>query len=147
MLLVALAVLAAAHSRAAEAPRWILSAEAGGTRIHSDDRSQAGALRLQREIGSRGIVRAQLGLAVAAYQALDAGLELHPWPRARVSPFVGAGGGYMVEDEFEGGFLRGTAGLEARLSARGALRLAVQAGTHDGDAGPHLLTIGIGWRF
>jgi hypothetical protein len=53
----------------------------------------------------------------------------------------------MGEDEYTGGFFRGTAGLEARLSARAVLRLALQAGTHDGEAGPHLATIGIGWRF
>jgi hypothetical protein len=84
---------------------------------------------------------------VAGYGALDLGVEAHPWPRARVSPFLGVGAGIMAEDEYIGTFLRGTAGLEAKLSRGAVLRLAVQAGTHDGQDGPHLATLGVGWRF
>jgi hypothetical protein len=141
-----LALAAIAPAGADGEPRSILSVEGGGTRIHDDD-STVGALRIHRGLGSRGLFRIQLGATVAAFGTLDLGVEFHPWPRARVSPFLGAGGGLMSEDEYFGTFVRGTAGLEAKLSRRVVLRLAFQAGTHDGEAGPHLATLGVGWRF
>ena len=143
-----LALAGAVTARADEPPRWTLSAEAGRSRIHDNGvDTWVGALRLHRSIGA-GVLRLQLGAAVSSYGALDAGLEVHPWPRARVSPFLGAGGGYITEEEeWEGGFLRATAGMEAKLSSRAVLRLAVQAGTHDGQSGPHVATLGVGFRF
>lgn len=114
--------------------------------IHDDDRSAGGALRLSRDLGG-GPFHIQAGIAAAAYGAVDLGLEWRVLPRARVSPFLGVGGGLMGEDEYVGLFVRGTAGLEARLSERAVLRLGVQGGTHDGQPGPHQATIGIGWRF
>ena len=87
--MLALGVPAAAH--AGDAPRFTVSAEGGGTWIHEDDESAVGALRLQRGLDSRRRFRVQLGAAIAAFGALDAGLEFHAWPRARVSPFLGVG--------------------------------------------------------
>jgi hypothetical protein len=142
-------VLAGAAARAEEPRRWTLSAEAGPSRLHENGvTTWVGALRLHRSLGAAGVLRLQLGAAASGYGTLDAGLEVHPWSRARVSPFLGAGAGYITEEsEYEGPFVRGTVGIEAKLSPRVVLRLAVQAGTHDGQAGPHAATIGIGWRF
>lgn len=143
-------VLAGAAAAArAEEPRWTVSVEAGRTRLHDNDvDAWVGALRVHRGIGASGVLRLQLGAVASSYGALDAGLEVHPWPRGRVSPFLGAGGGYMTEEEeFDGGFLRATAGMEVKLSPKAVLRLAVQAGTHDGQAGPHQATLGFGLRF
>jgi hypothetical protein len=137
---------AGAPARAAE-PRWTLWAEGGGTRIHDDDQEGVGALRVQRDLDSRGVFRVQTGLVLSLYGALDVGVEAHPWPRSRVSPFVGAGAGLMDEEDYGGAFFRGTAGLQVVLSRSVVLRGALQAGTHDGQAGPHLATIGVGWRF
>lgn len=131
----------------AAADDWLLSAEAGRTWLHTDDRSVAGALRLSRRLGPRDAFRLQAGVAVASYGALDVGVEWHPLPRGRVQPFVGAGGGFLVEDEYAGAFLRGTLGVEVPLSADLVARLAVQVGTHDRQRGPHLATAGFGWRF
>lgn len=149
VILGSLVLAGAAAARAEEPRRWTLSAEAGRSRLHDDGvETWAVALRVQRSIGPAGVLRLQLGAVASGYGALDAGLEVHPWPRARVSPFLGAGGGYMSEeDEFDGGFLRATVGMEAKLSSRAVLRLAVQAGTHDGQAGPHIATVGLGFRF
>lgn len=146
LLITTLALAAASPARGGDGPRWMVSAEGGRIRIH-DDETAVGALRIQRDLGSRGLFRVQLGAIVAASGALDAGVELHPWPQARVSPFLGAGGGLMSEDEYFGLYFRGTAGLEAKLSTSVVMRLCVQAGTHDGQAGPHLATLGLGWRF
>jgi hypothetical protein len=141
----ALALAGSAPARAEDAP-WLLGVEGGLSAIHDDDRSAGGALRLSRDLGG-GPLRFQLGVAAAAHGAMDLGLEWRVLRRARVSPFLGVGGGLMSEDEYFGPFLRATAGLEARLSDRAVLRLGAQAGTHDGQAGPHQATIGIGWRF
>jgi len=85
--------------------------------------------------------------STALYSAVDFGVEAHPWPRSRVSPFVGAGLGLMSEEDYGEEFFRGTAGLQVMLSRSVVLRGALQAGTHDGQAGPHLATLAIGWRF
>ena len=142
----ALALTMAAARARAEDP-WLVTAEAGVGAIHDDDRSAAGALRLSRDLGS-GPFRLQLGVAGATYGAVDLGLEWRVLPGARVSPFLGVGGGLMTEDDYIGGtFVRGTAGIEARLSKNAVLRLGLQGGRHDGQKGPHQATIGIGWRF
>lgn len=147
VVLISLVLAGAAAARAEEPRRFTLSVEAGRSRIHDNGvATWVGALRLHRTIGA-GVLRLQVGAAASSYGALDAGLEVHPWPRARVSPFLGAGGGLMSEEDYVGGFLRATAGMEAKLSPRAVLRLAVQAGTHDGQAGPHSATIGFGLRF
>ncbi|HET9315935.1 MAG TPA: hypothetical protein VFQ51_10115 [Vicinamibacteria bacterium] len=141
-----LALCSGAHAYAGE-PRWALWGEGGWTRIHDDDRAGVGALRLQRDLDSRRMFRVQAGLVLSLYGAVDLGVEAHPWPGSRVSPFVGAGLGLMGEEDYGGPFFRGTAGLQVMLSRSVLLRGAVQAGTHDGQAGPHLATIGLGWRF
>lgn len=153
LLIGTLALCAATQARAGE-PRWTLWAEGGATHIHDDDHAGVGALRLQRDLDSRGVFRAQLGLVLSLhgaveslYSAVDFGVEAHPWPRSRVSPFVGAGLGLMSEEDYGEEFFRGTAGLQVMLSRSVVLRGALQAGTHDGQAGPHLATLAIGWRF
>lgn len=131
----------------APADDWLVSVEGGRTWTHTDDRSAAAALRVSRRLGSLDTVRLQAGIGVASYGALDVGLEWRPSPGRRVVPFLGVGGGLMGEDEYAGPFLRGTFGLEIALSDRVVARLAAQAGTHDGQRGPHLATLGFGWRF
>jgi hypothetical protein len=138
--------LALAASRARAEDPWLVTAEAGLSAIHDDDRTAGGALRVSRDLGS-GPLRVQLGVAAATYGALDLGLEWRLLPGARVSPFLGVGGGVMAEDEYGGTFVRVSGGLEALLSKSAVLRLGVQGGRHDGQEGPHQATIGIGWRF
>jgi hypothetical protein len=75
------------------------------------------------------------------------GIEARLCRSCRVSPVLGMGGGLLAEDEYGGTFGRATAGLEAALTPRLVLRATVQAGTHDGQAGPHHAAIGLGWRF
>ena len=147
LLLGALAIAAAAPARAEDPPRWMLFAEGGGSRIHDDDHGGVGALGLQRDLGSRGLFRIQLAAAAASYGAIDLGVEAHLWARARVSPFLGAGAGLMSEEDYGDSYYRARAGVEVKLSGNAVVRLAVQAGTHDGQAGPHSATVGFGWRF
>lgn len=139
-------MLGAPQARAGD-DAWLVVAESGLSRLHEDDLTAGGALRLSRDLTSGGHVRIQFGGVVTTYAALDAGVEIHPWPRAPLSLFLGAGAGLMAEDEYVGTFVRGTAGLEAKLAPRAVLRVTVQAGTHDGQAGPHLAAIGMGLRF
>lgn len=138
--------LASAATRAHAEDPWLVTAEAGVSAIHDDDRSAGGALRLSRDLGSSPL-RLQLGVAAASYGAVDLGLEWRMLPGARVSPFVGVGGGVMGEDDYGGTFVRVSGGLEAQLSKNAVLRLGLQGGRHDGQKGPHQATIGIGWRF
>jgi hypothetical protein len=144
--LIAVLGLALAASRARAEDPWLVTAEAGVSAIHDDDRSAGGALRLSRDLGSSPL-RLQLGVAAATYGAVDLGVEWRMLPGARVSPFLGVGGGVMGEDDYGGTFVRVSGGLEARLSKNAVLRLGLQGGRHDGQAGPHQATLGVGWRF
>jgi hypothetical protein len=140
----------AVTAAAEDVPRaWTIAAEPAGGRIHEDDEAPAGSLRVFRRLGRSGALRAQLGLTLSSYGALDAGVEWRTCPSCRVSPVLGAGGGVLLEGdgEFGGAFGRATAGVEAVLTPRLVLRATVQAGTHDGQAGPHLAALGLGWRF
>jgi hypothetical protein len=145
------ALMGGAVTAAAEdVPRpWTLAVEPSWGRIHEDDDAPAGSLRLFRRLGRGGAWRAQLGLTLSSYGALDAGVEWRACPSCRVSPVLGGGGGVLVEGdgEYGGSFARATAGIEAFLAPRLVLRATVQAGTHDGQGGPHLAALGLGWRF
>ena len=137
----------AAAAEAEEAPRpWMIAVEPALAHLHGD--GVAGSVRVFRDLGAGGMLRAQLGLTGwAPGGALDAGIEARFCRTCRVSPVLGVGGGLMGEDDYGGTFARATAGLEAALTPRLVLRATVQAGTHDGQAGPHLAAVGFGWRF
>jgi hypothetical protein len=147
----AVAVLMGTATAAAEdVPRaWSIAAEPSWGRIHEDEEDSAGSLRVFRRLGRSDAWRAQLGLTLSSYGALDAGVEWRACPACRVSPVLGAGVGVLLEGgaEYGGSFARATAGVEAALTPRLVLRATVQAGTHDGQAGPHLAALGLGWRF
>jgi hypothetical protein len=139
---------AAGAAVAEEAPRaWTIAVEPAWGRIHDDDQAAAGSLRVFRDLGRSGLLRAQAGIAISSYRALDVGIEARFCRSCRVSPVLGVGGGLMGEDDYGGTFARATAGLEAVLAPRLVLRATVEAGTHDGQAGPHLAAVGLGWRF
>jgi len=81
----AVLIAGAGTAAAGEVPRaWTLAAEPAWGRIHEDD--AAGSLRVFRRLGRSGALRAQLGLTVSSYGALDAGVEWRPCPSCRVSP-------------------------------------------------------------
>lgn len=144
----AVSIGGAMTARAEDVPRaWTIAAEPSWGRIHEDDDAPAGSLRLLRRLGRSGVLRAQLGLTASSYGAVDLGVEARLCRACRVSPVVGVGTGLLLEDEYGGTFARATAGVEAALAPRLVLRATVQAGTHDGQAGPHLAALGLGWRF
>jgi len=146
---VAVALASGAGAAAAdEVPRaWTLAVEPAWGRIHDDDGAAAGSLRAFRALDRGGRLRAQAGLTLSSYGALDVGIEVRLCRSCRVAPVLGVGGGLLSEEEYGGTFARATAGLEAVLAPRVVLRATVQAGTHDGQAGPHLAALGLGWRF
>jgi hypothetical protein len=145
---VAVLIGGAVTAAAEEVPRaWTLALEPAWGRIHDDDEAAAGSLRVFRTIDRGGRWRAQAGLTVSSYGALDVGIEARLCRSCRVSPVLGVGGGLLAEEGYGGTFARATAGLEAVLAPRLVLRATVQAGTHDGQAGPHLAALGLGWRF
>ena len=125
-------------------------AVAGASRIHDRDTSTAAALRLWRLFGPGEAVAAGVGGAAGGsdegFILVDAGAELRACSRCAVAAFAGAGAGLLSEPEFTGLALRGSAGLEVRLAPAAALRLEGQLGSHDGEAGPHLLVAGIAVR-
>jgi hypothetical protein len=131
---------------------WLVRGELGQVEIHHAERRSMGfGLRLGRNFDRQGFACLDLGLSVStadeAYLSLDAGVELRPMPRSRVTPFLGARAGFIGESEFSGIVLQGGAGLHCTLTPRAGLRLAIYRGTHGGQMGPHLLTGGVEVRF
>lgn len=135
-----------AGAASAEERPWTAAAEAGYGLVHGEGGPGA-AVRLSRDLGRGGLVRAQLGVSAFGFRTLDAGLELRLCPSCRVSPVVGAAAGLLAEDEYGGSSARGTIGLEARVSPRVVLRATAHGGVHGGQAGPWSALAGVGWRF
>ena len=144
-----LLLLAASRPAAAQQkPRNSFRLEAGKAEIHSA--SNTGGmlgLRFARRLGDGGVVRTELGASYSSadenYFALDAGAEVRPLARYRVTPALGVGAGFIVEPEFRGELLRGTVALDTELSAHLALRIGAQLGYHGGERGPHSLFLGV----
>ena len=130
----------AAAAGAEEAPRaWMIAVEPASAHLHGT------ASRVRPGVpGPRGRRHARRSSAtgLAPGGALDAGIEARFCRSCRVSPVLGLAAVLMGEDDYGGTFARATAGLEAVLTPRLVLRATVQAGTHDGQAGPHLAAVG-----
>lgn len=88
-----------------------------------------------------------LSLADEGFLSLDAGLELRPTPRSRVTPFAGARAGLIAESEYAGTVFQGGAGVDFNPGHSIGLRFAIYRGTHGGASGPHLITGGVEFRF
>lgn len=137
---------AVGRASAADAPRAWVEAGSQWTCLH-DVARVGGTVRVARDLGRSGVLRAQVGLSASSFAAADAGIEARLCPRCRVSPVLGVGVGFLAEDEYAGSFARATAGIEAALSPRLLLRATVQSGSHGGEDGPSAAAIGLGWRF
>ena len=152
LLPLAAAFIAAAPARAQERP-WTVILEGGVSDMHGETAADggAGALRLARRIAGYDWMRAEVaftgGAADEDFGTAELGIELRLCPTCRIVAFVGGGGGFLYEPEWNGGMLRANAGLEGRISSRLSVRAMAQAGTHDGVRGPHLAMIGLAWRF
>jgi hypothetical protein len=140
-------VLVANPLRAQETKPWTMRMESSLMQIHSDDRAPAGALRLSRALGADGATAVDVGLSASGYLSLDAGIERRLCTRCRIQPFLGGGIGLLGEDGYTGWMVRGTAGLEAPLGSGWVGRVSGQLGSHGGQSGPHMVTIGLGRRF
>ena len=132
-----------------ESRRKRLRIEAGYSSNHDGgDKGLGGALRFAISRPGDDLLRFEAGLiAGVPYAGLDAGVELRFPQRARVGVVVRAGGGLLVEDGFFGAVVRGGGGVEFDISPRVALRGTAQAAYHGGQAGPHLVSLGVDYRW
>ena len=148
--LVFLAALCAAP-RAAEAqgPRTKrIRAEVGYSANHDgSDTGISGGLRFV--IGRRDdAFRFETGLIAGnPFLGADVGIELRFPKESSLGVVLRAGGGLLVEDGFIGAFGRGGGGLEWNVSPRIALRATGQFGVHDDSSGPHLVVLGLDYRW
>ena len=145
--LAVLLVAALASPIRAQGRVTVLRAEIGSSEMHDGNSGASGGLYVGRSLDDRDRVRLQLGaFGGPAYAALDLGLEL----RLRAGPvnlFVGGGAGLLGEEDYGGAFVRAGGGADIALSERVTARATAQAGTHDGQSGPHLIAVGIEYRF
>jgi hypothetical protein len=102
-------------------------------------------------VGS-AVIRFDLGVvystADSGYLVLEGGAELRPFAKGRVTPILGAGGGYIVERSYRGAVLRGTLALEVEIAVRLAVRFGAHFASHANERGPHMYFVGIeprGW--
>lgn len=132
---------------------WTVIVEMGVSDVHGRTEADGfgGALRLARRLFGYDWMRAEVafagGQADRNFGTAELGLEFRLCARCRITGFLGLGGGFLQEEHWNGGMLRANVGAEARLSERFSVRVAAQAGTHDGVRGPHLATLGVAWRF
>ncbi len=148
--LVVLAALCAAPrpSEAQEPRTKRIRAEVGYSANHDGkDKSISGALRFV--IGRRNdAFRFETGLLAGnPFLGADVGIELRFPRESRLGVVLRAGGGLLVEDGFIGAFGRGGGGLEWNVSPRVALRATGQFGIHDDSSGPHLMVLGLDYRW
>lgn len=138
---------------AQQVPRWAIAAEGGVSDIHGETEAEGGAvaLRLQRRVAGFDWMRVEAaftaGWADEDFQTAELGIELRLCPSCRITGFLGGGGGFLNEPDWNGGMLRATAGFEVRITEHFAFRALGQAGTHDGVRGPHMGMAGISYRF
>jgi hypothetical protein len=144
---------AASAASAQEVPRWAVAAEGGVSDIHGRTEAEGGAaaLRLQRRVAGFDWIRAEAaftaGWADEDFQTAELGVELRLCASCRITGFIGGGGGFLNEPDWNGGMLRASAGFEVRVTQRFAFRAFGQVGTHDGVRGPHLGMVGVAYRF
>ena len=139
-------LLLASPLLAQDARPWAIRMEGAVMQSHSDDTLPAGALRLSTALGSAG-TSLDIGVTGSASLSVDVGLEQRLCRNCRVTPFVGAGVGFLGEDGYSGLMVRGTAGIEAALGSDWFARVSGQIGRHDGQSGPHQFAVGFGRRF
>lgn len=110
------------------------------------DQSVGGALRLTLPVSN--LFRFDGGFIIGApYGGLDIAFEVRFPERSPVKGFARAGGGILVEDGYTGEHLFAGAGVELSGSGGLAIRLSGQGGTHGSTAGPHMLMLGLEYRF
>ncbi len=143
------ACLAARPGAAQDSPANRLRVEAGYSVNHEgDDKGPGGAVRYVRALDFDDTFRLETGLIAGnPYLGLDAGLEFRFPRRTRWGVVLRAGGGLLLEDGFFGFHARGGGGVEFDLNPRLALRATGQAGYHDGFIGPHVMYVGMDYRW
>lgn len=131
---------------------WSVRAEGGRSAMHSSDRTGgAWAVRVMRDFRSARFARLAFGVSSGAadegFFALDLMMELAPLSRFPLTPVVALGGGLLGEPEWGGVFMQAAVGAELRVLPRLSVRGAQQWGSHGGQLGPHMTTVGVALRF
>jgi len=86
------------------------------------------------------------GSADEGFGYMDLGIEWRPFNDFPLSPFIGAGGGFLIEPEYTGDIFRASFGSDINLGSVFTFRFGLQRGIHGGASGPHLMTVGLGVR-
>jgi hypothetical protein len=103
-------LVCAATADAQQVPRWAVAVEGGVSDIHGETEAEGGAVAFTA------------GWADEDFQTAEAGVELRLCPSCRITGFIGGGGGFLNEPDWNGGMLRASAGFEVRLTSRLAAR-------------------------
>jgi hypothetical protein len=149
--LVCLAILCAAPRPAeSQEPRTKrIRAEVGYSSNHGgSDKGITGGLRFVVSRRGDDALRLETGvIAGNPFLGADAGIELRYPAESSLGLVLRAGGGLLVEDGFIGPFVRAGGGVEWDVGPRVTLRATGQGGHHGGVGGPHLLYVGLDYRW
>ncbi len=126
-----------------------LRAEVGYSANHDgSDKGISGALRFAVSGRGNDAFRVETGLLAGnPFLGADLGIELRYPGGSSVGLVLRAGGGLLVEDGFIGPFFRAGGGVEWNASPDIALRATGQGGNHGGTSGPHLVYLGVDYRW
>jgi len=129
----------------------MLRFEYGFSEIHRPNSDgNVKSFHLSRSIDKDRSFHAEGGLVVGSadegFGYFDLGIEWRPLKDFLLSPFIGAGGGFLIEPEYIGDIFRVSFGSDINIGSVLTLRYCLQRGIHGGAKGPHLMTIGLGIR-
>lgn len=155
ILLPLMVVLMPLSAFAQEIPPWVVRVEGGMADLHRFAAEPTGAMIGVRaaRVWSPDVVRIDFGAMTSrADQGLfmaDVGLEVRLCHAGCfLTPFVAGFVGTLVEPIYSYSHAsRAGVGIDVRLGARHAVRVATFRGRHSRDArGPHTITVGYAWR-
>ena len=121
--------------------------DGGLVELHSSgDWGPVAGLRVGRylDAGRNLAVVASLAGAVAdaGYASLQLGFDLRVPIHPGIMPTISGRGGLLVESEFIGDVLEGSAGLAVRVGDRQWVRVEAQVGRHSESSGPRGFLVG-----
>lgn len=115
--------------------------------IHESQLGGVGAVGASRTVGAERALRLGgillMGAADDGFVAVQPGVELHLAPDADITPFIAVRAGLLMESEYAGLLMGAAVGAVLRPVPGLGLRMEAGWSTHDGQAGPNVLLLGL----
>lgn len=141
----------ASLSHAADNKKWIIQVDLGITAFHNSQFDGfAWSFQAYRSLKPDNSLMLDFGIISGSndfYWAYVGGIKYRFRPDKKVSPFVHAGVGLIIEEDYGGWVFTGAAGIDINVSPRLVVPITFQIGAHGSRQGPHAISVGLGYRF